>query len=368
MMAGLAEAEGVRWYVSDHLGTVRDLADAAGEVIDHIAYDSFGNVLAESNPAAGDRFRFTGREFDAATGQYYYRARYYDGRIGRFTSEDPLGVAAGDKNLYRYVLNRPTAATDPTGLWSLWEEIYLLPGTIYYLPQGYWETGVSGGQTDSLLGWINGVTDALNPVGGGLPTTPIYGNEWAFSGGRTVGRVTGIGVGAVLSVAGVAGTVSALQYVHAAGGLLQVGELALAGGGTIFFAVVNGEALPLTAELAVSLGISAAGGLVVAGGIDGQIAYSVGVPGESGGGVSRDPWEDMEQRHLRKWLEQLETTRRRLSVEETRRLLFHLEERGWTVLRNRGVEFGRKFGHHVHIVGPGGGPKVHLSVPAEFTF
>ena len=105
IMAGLAEAEGVRGYLSDHLGTVRDLADAAGEVIDHIACESFGNVLGESNPAVGDRFRFTGREFDAATGQYYYRARYYDGRIGRFTSEDPLGLAAGDVNLYRYVVN-----------------------------------------------------------------------------------------------------------------------------------------------------------------------------------------------------------------------------------------------------------------------
>jgi len=114
-MAGLAEAERVRWYLSDHLGTVRDLADAAGEVLDHIVYDSFGNVLAESNPAAGDRFRFTGREFDAATGQYYYRARYYDGTIGRFTSEDPLGLSAGDVNLYRYVSNRPTAASDPSG-------------------------------------------------------------------------------------------------------------------------------------------------------------------------------------------------------------------------------------------------------------
>ena len=116
MVGRRAEAEGVRWYLSDHLGTVRDLADAAGEVIDHIAYDSFGNVLAESNPAAGDRFRFTGREFDAATGQYYYRARYYDGRIGRFTSEDPLGLAAGDVNLYRYVRNRPASESDPTGL------------------------------------------------------------------------------------------------------------------------------------------------------------------------------------------------------------------------------------------------------------
>ena len=116
IMAGLAEAEGVRWYLSDHLGTVRDLADAAGEVIDHLAYDSFGNVLSETNPAAGDRFRFTGREFDAATGQYYYRARYYDGIIGRFTSEDPLGFGARDMNLARYVGNSPARFTDPLGL------------------------------------------------------------------------------------------------------------------------------------------------------------------------------------------------------------------------------------------------------------
>jgi len=154
-MAGLAEAEGVRWYLSDHLGTVRDLADAAGEVIDHLAYDAFGNVLAESNPAAGDRFRFTGREFDAATGQYYYRARYYDGRIGRFTSEDPLGLSAGDVNLYRYVHNRPTMATDPYGL------------TADETPYGFIP---SAGRFDdsppqSLVPTIGGVADGGNPTG-----------------------------------------------------------------------------------------------------------------------------------------------------------------------------------------------------------
>jgi hypothetical protein len=46
---------------------------------------------------------------------YYYRARYYDATIGRFTSEDPLGLSAGDANLYRYVGNSPLNFTDPTG-------------------------------------------------------------------------------------------------------------------------------------------------------------------------------------------------------------------------------------------------------------
>ncbi len=50
------------------------------------------------------------------TGLQYNRARYYDPTTGRWTSEDPLGLAAGDDNLYRYVNNDPTNASDPSGL------------------------------------------------------------------------------------------------------------------------------------------------------------------------------------------------------------------------------------------------------------
>jgi uncharacterized protein RhaS with RHS repeats len=50
------------------------------------------------------------------TGLYYDHARYYDAAIGRFTSQDPKGFAAGDTNLYRYVGNEPTADVDPSGL------------------------------------------------------------------------------------------------------------------------------------------------------------------------------------------------------------------------------------------------------------
>jgi RHS repeat-associated protein len=45
----------------------------------------------------------------------YHRARWYDPLSGRWTSEDPLGFAAGDSNLYRYVHNSPTNATDSSG-------------------------------------------------------------------------------------------------------------------------------------------------------------------------------------------------------------------------------------------------------------
>ena len=46
----------------------------------------------------------------------YYRARYYDPKLGRFLSEDPIGFAGGDVNLFAYVRNNPARFTDPSGL------------------------------------------------------------------------------------------------------------------------------------------------------------------------------------------------------------------------------------------------------------
>jgi RHS repeat-associated protein len=58
---------------------------------------------------------FTGREWDPETGLYYYRARYYDPKIGRFISEDPIDFEGG-VNFYSYVENNPVNLVDPEGL------------------------------------------------------------------------------------------------------------------------------------------------------------------------------------------------------------------------------------------------------------
>ena len=50
------------------------------------------------------------------TGLHYYRARWYDANLGRFISEDPIGFAGGDINLFGYVWNNPQSFVDPTGL------------------------------------------------------------------------------------------------------------------------------------------------------------------------------------------------------------------------------------------------------------
>jgi RHS repeat-associated protein len=102
--------------MTDHLGTVRDAVDSTGVVVNHIKYDSFGNVVEESNPNVNFAFGFTGREFEAEIGLQYNRARWYDPRVGRWVSEDPIGFGAGDTNLARYVGNGALTGTDPSGL------------------------------------------------------------------------------------------------------------------------------------------------------------------------------------------------------------------------------------------------------------
>ena len=108
-------AAGLQWLLADNLGTIRDVVDNNGNVLNHIVYDSFGNIIDQSNPNFATRFGFTGREFDLATGLHYYRARYYDAAVGRFLARDPLGFADG-ANSYAYVGNRATGARDPLGL------------------------------------------------------------------------------------------------------------------------------------------------------------------------------------------------------------------------------------------------------------
>jgi RHS repeat-associated protein len=51
---------------------------------------------------------------DTERANNYYRARYYDPKIGRFISEDPIGFDGGI-NFYPYVENNPINYTDPSG-------------------------------------------------------------------------------------------------------------------------------------------------------------------------------------------------------------------------------------------------------------
>lgn len=75
-------------------------------------YEPYGETTSQG---ANFPFQFTGR-VPVSDGLYYYRARFYDPKAGKFLSEDPTGFAGGDVNLYRYVKNNPVRFIDPLGL------------------------------------------------------------------------------------------------------------------------------------------------------------------------------------------------------------------------------------------------------------
>lgn len=108
---------GPHWLLADHEGSVTAVVNWEGHDRGEITYDSFGKVTSASTPAAaGSLFGYAGSVYDVTTGLSYMNARYYDPASGRFLSEDPLGFAAGDMNVYRYVGNNPVNLVDPSGL------------------------------------------------------------------------------------------------------------------------------------------------------------------------------------------------------------------------------------------------------------
>ncbi len=111
--------ERTAWYLTDKLGTVRSNVGNGGTILNRVDYTSFGAIVRQTEVSISDRFLFTGREYDAATNAYYYRARFYDARVARFMAADGIGYRSGDNNLYRYVGNVPTNAIDPSGNFSL---------------------------------------------------------------------------------------------------------------------------------------------------------------------------------------------------------------------------------------------------------
>jgi RHS repeat-associated protein len=104
------------WGLGDHQGTIRDVVDSTGTMVDHRKFGAFGNLTGQTNPATSYRFYYTGKELDTESGLQYNWKRFYNSSTGSWMSNDPAGFAAGDTSLYAYAGNSPTTFTDPTGL------------------------------------------------------------------------------------------------------------------------------------------------------------------------------------------------------------------------------------------------------------
>jgi RHS repeat-associated protein len=115
--------ETVTYYHTDAIGSVRMITDASGQVVARYDYLPFGEPWAPV-PATSDARQFGGKERDLETGFDYFGARYYAGRIGRFTTPDSAlelpGAMANPQrwNKYAYVSNNPLRKIDPDGRWE----------------------------------------------------------------------------------------------------------------------------------------------------------------------------------------------------------------------------------------------------------
>jgi len=108
---------GSTYYLAyDQVGSLRIVADSAGTVVKTIDYDSFGNIINDTNPAFDIPLGFAGGLHDRDTKLIRFGVRDYDPDIGRWTAKDPILFAGGDTDLYGYCLNDPVNWVDPWGL------------------------------------------------------------------------------------------------------------------------------------------------------------------------------------------------------------------------------------------------------------
>jgi RHS repeat-associated protein len=108
---------GATYYlIYNQVGSLRIVADASGNAVKRLDYDSFGNIISEPNPGFLVPFGFASGLHDRDTGLVRFGFRDYDPQVGRWTAKDPIYFAGGDTDLYGYVLSNPIGLVDPSGL------------------------------------------------------------------------------------------------------------------------------------------------------------------------------------------------------------------------------------------------------------
>ncbi|WP_413584447.1 RHS repeat-associated core domain-containing protein [Bdellovibrio sp. HCB274] len=239
--AKISQNAGSYYYQKDHLGSITSISNGSGSIIQRYDYKGFGQLVSvksdagsdiSANPFFNNIFLFGGREYDAETGLYYHRARYYDPQIGRFIQVDPyagnMAHPSSVVNKYIYGANRPTVFTDPSGRWIFVG--ILIAGLIGGIVGGinakdgeFWQ-GFGNGALIGMGGAAATIATAglFTYVGGvGLGLNVAAGSGWGMFFGALGGAV---GNGLFAKAMGASGTGLAIAIVAGAisGGVASV--------------------------------------------------------------------------------------------------------------------------------------------------
>ncbi len=177
---------GTCYFGTDHLGSVRLVMDASGNVVGRHDYLPFGEEVSGAGGRTTPGFgaadavteKFTGQVRDSESGLDYFNARYFGAAMGRFVSVDP-GNAGADLmnpqswNGYAYVLGSPLANVDPSG--AHWETV--CSSGSYALPDG-------SNPSRCSLKWIDDPDPVIAIIDVGPSTQPAGTSGGGGGGGN----------------------------------------------------------------------------------------------------------------------------------------------------------------------------------------
>ena len=144
--------EDIRFYMKDHLGSIRAVTDVSGNVVSSqdgacprmlLAGDAWGYLL-ENRVYDSDVsvYKFTSKERDDESKYDYFGVRYYDARVGRWGGIDPNEQQRIWLSPYNFVQNNPLNSIDPNGL---------LDKPIYDIDGNFLGTDDEGLQGDAVI-------------------------------------------------------------------------------------------------------------------------------------------------------------------------------------------------------------------------
>ncbi len=229
MPVAMTNDGGTYYLTYDQVGSLRVVADASGNVVKRVEYDSFGNIIGigGTDPAFTVPFGFAGGLRDSDTGLVRFGYRDYDPDIGRWTAKDPVLFNGGDTDLYGYCLNDPINWVDPLGF-----ETHQYSVSAF----GRQRAGFFNFQAQSDTSWTAGT--AKSTVEGSAGQLQWKGDTKRLSG--DVGAyhwrgVLGGGMTNIYTIGGIEATAKIAAFEGKASGLAKLGPIYLKGsiGGTL---------------------------------------------------------------------------------------------------------------------------------------